>query len=270
MKAKRILLASHGTPGARAAEKSALALALRDDWRAGRLDAGPDPSLAEVVEAGRPARPTLVDARSLPRRGLGTIDGRAALVHAVTHIEFTAINLACDAVYRFGGLPGAFYGDWIGVAAEEGEHFRLLRDRLRELGRDYGDFPAHGGLWDMARRTAHDPLARMALVPRVLEARGLDVTPGIMERLRRAGDGRTADLLAIILRDEIGHVATGTRWFRHLCAERGLDPEPTYFGLLEGFLRGELRCPLHLDARRAAGFSEAELERLQAMCGPEG
>ena len=246
--------------------KSALAIALRDAWRAGTLAVGCDAVLPEVVEAGRPARPALVDARSLPKRSLGTAEGRAALVHAVAHIEFNAINLACDAVYRFRDLPDAFYGDWIGVAAEEGEHFRLLRDRLRELGHDYGDFAAHGGLWDMARRTAHDPLARMALVPRVLEARGLDVTPGIMHRLRRAGDDRTADLLVIILRDEIGHVAAGTRWFRYLCEQRGLDPEPTYFALLEEFLRGELRCPLHLEARRAAGFSETELERLRAMC----
>lgn len=246
--------------------KAALAIALRDDWRLGLLETACEIALPDVVDAGRPVLPKLVDARSLPKRGLGTAEGRAALVHAVAHIEFNAINLACDAVFRFLGLPDAFYGDWIGVAAEEGEHFRLLRDRLRELGHDYGDFSAHGGLWDMARRTVHDPLARMALVPRVLEARGLDVTPGIMQRLRRAGDQRTADLLVIILRDEIGHVAAGTRWFRYLCDQRGLDPEPTYFALLKEFLRGELRCPLYLEARRAAGFTETELARLQAIC----
>jgi uncharacterized ferritin-like protein (DUF455 family) len=246
--------------------KAALAIALRHDWQGGRLDAAREVALPDVVEAGRPERPALVDARGLPKRGLGTPDGQAALVHAIAHIEFNAINLACDAVFRFRRMPEAFYGDWIGVAAEEGEHFGLLRDRLRELGWDYGDFPAHGGLWDMARRTAHDPLVRMALVPRVLEARGLDVTPGIMQRLQRAGDQRTADLLVIILRDEIGHVAAGSRWFRYLCDQRGLDPEPTYFALLEEFLRGELRCPLQLEARRAAGFSESELGHLIAMC----
>lgn len=246
--------------------KVAQAAALLADWLEGRLVADPEVALPEVVEAGRPARPELVEARGLSKRGAGSAEGRAALVHAVAHIEFNAINLACDAVYRFRDLPPAFHGDWIRVAAEEALHFRLLRDRLRELGHDYGDFPAHRGLWDMAQRTAGDVLARMALVPRVLEARGLDVTPGIMERLRRAGDHRTADILVIILRDEIGHVAAGTRWFRHLCAERGLEPEAAYFELLGRFLRGELRCPLHVAARREAGFSESELERLQAMC----
>lgn len=246
--------------------KCALADALHADWREERLALDPDVDLPDAVEAGRPQRPELVEARGLSKRGAGTAEGRAALVHAVAHIEFNAINLACDAVYRFRNLPEAFYGDWIRVAAEEAHHFRLLRDRLRELGHDYGDFPAHRGLWDMAQRTAGDVLARLALVPRVLEARGLDVTPGIMERLRRAGDDRTADLLVIILRDEIGHVAAGSRWFRYLCAERGLEPEAAYFELLERFLRGELRCPLHLSARREAGFSESELARLQAMC----
>jgi len=248
--------------------KSALADALQAGWLAGSLAVGRDVVLPDVAEAGRPARPELVEARGLSKRGAGTPEGRAALLHAVVHIEFNAINLAADAVYRFRDMPEAFFGDWIRVAAEEAYHFRLLRDRLHELGFDYGAFPAHRGLWDMAQRTAGDVLARMALVPRVLEARGLDVTPGIMQRLRRAGDDRTADLLVIILRDEIGHVAAGTHWFRHVCAARGLDPEETYFALLDRYLRGELRCPLHLEARREAGFSEAELERLRAMCSP--
>lgn len=246
--------------------KAALADALHAGWHAGRLRVDPGVALPDVVEAGRPARPELVDARALSKRGAGTAEGRAALVHAVAHIEFNAINLACDAVFRFRDMPDAFFGDWIDVAAEEARHFRLLRGRLRELGHDYGDFPAHRGLWDMAQRTAHDVLARLAMVPRVLEARGLDVTPGIMQRLRRVGDERTADLLVIILHDEIGHVAAGTRWFRHVCAARGLEPEAEYFRLLHEYLRGELRCPLHLEARRQAGFTESELERLQAMC----
>ena len=246
--------------------KVALAGALASAWCAGGLAVERGVALPDVAEAGRPERPLLVDARGLFKRGAGTPEGRAALVHAVAHIEFNAINLACDAVYRFRDLPEAFFGDWIRVAGEEARHFGLLRDRLRELGHDYGDFPAHRGLWDMAQRTAGDVLARMALVPRVLEARGLDVTPGIMERLRRAGDDRTADILVVILRDEIGHVAAGTRWFRTICRERGLEPEAEYFRLLDRFLRGELRCPLHLEARRQARFSEAELMRLQAMC----
>lgn len=246
--------------------KCRLAWALRDDWVAGRLTADGAVDLPDVMEAGRPERPELVEARALPKRGLGTLEGRAALLHAVTHIEFNAINLACDAVYRFRGMPAAYYGDWLAVAAEEAQHFGLLRDRLGELGWRYGDFPAHNGLWDMARKTSHDPLARMALVPRVLEARGLDVTPGMMERLRRAGDDRSADALVVILREEVGHVAAGTRWFRYLCDQRGLDPETTFFELLEGYLRGELRCPLHREARREAGFTDSELDRLEAMC----
>jgi uncharacterized ferritin-like protein (DUF455 family) len=246
--------------------KCRLAWALLDDWQRGRLNVDPAVDLPDVVEAGRPERPELVEARALPKRGLGSIEGRAALLHAVTHIEFNAINLACDAVYRFRELPAPYYGDWLQVAAEEARHFGLLQDRLAELGWRYGDFPAHNGLWDMTRKTAHDPLARMALVPRVLEARGLDVTPGMMERLRRAGDGRSADALAVILREEVGHVAAGTRWFRYLCERRGLDPEPTYFALLQEFLRGELRCPLNVEARQQAGFTQSELDRLEAMC----
>ncbi len=184
----------------------------------------------------------------------------------MAHIEFNAVNLAWDAVYRFRGLPRGWYDDWVQVAAEEAGHFNLMRGRLQDLGFDYGDFCAHDGLWEMAQTTAFDPLVRMALVPRVLEARGLDVTPAMMERLRAAGDGATADCLAVILRDEIGHVAAGNRWFRYLCAERGLDPEPTWFALIDRHLRGEVRCPLNLPDRRRAGFEDAELARLQDLC----
>ena len=184
----------------------------------------------------------------------------------MAHIEFNAINLAWDAVQRFRGLPRAYYADWVRVADEEALHFGLMRDRLRALGYDYGDFPAHDGLWSMALRTAADPLERMALVPRVMEARGLDVTPGMMARFREAGDEETAACLAVILRDEVGHVAAGTRWFRYLCAERGLDPETRYFELLSTHLGESIRCPLNLDDRRQAGFAETELERLQALC----
>jgi uncharacterized ferritin-like protein (DUF455 family) len=152
------------------------------------------------------------------------------------------------------------------VADEEAQHFGLMRDRLRSLGQDYGDFPAHDGLWSMARRTAADPLVRMALIPRVMEARGLDVTPGMIARFRDAGDGETAACLEVILRDEVGHVAAGTRWFRHLCQERGLDPETQYFELLARHLGGDIRGPLNLADRRRAGFAETELDRLQALC----
>ncbi len=240
------------------------------DWRAGELALEDPIPPQDLAEPGRPERPELVPPRALAKRSAkGTAGGgqaRAALIHAVAHIEFNAINLAWDAAYRFRGLPRAYYDDWVGVAAEEALHFGLMRDRLRTLGHEYGDFPAHDGLWSMARRTAADPLARMALIPRVLEARGLDVTPGMIARLRAAGDGETADCLAIILRDEVGHVAAGTRWFRFLCAERGHQPEGQYFELLDRYLGGEVRGPLNLADRRRAGFTEAELERLQALC----
>jgi uncharacterized ferritin-like protein (DUF455 family) len=235
-------------------------------WRQGRLELSSDAEPEAVADPGRPQRPRLVHPRDLPRRTLAHDRGRAALIHAVTHIEFNAVNLAWDAVYRFRGLPRGFYDDWVGVAEEEARHFHALRGRLRGLGCDYGDFPAHNGLWDMALRTAHDILARMALVPRVLEARGLDVTPEMIRRLRAAGDRETAAVLEVVLQEEVGHVASGTRWFRHVCGERGLEPEAAFFDLLQEFLHGEIRCPLHLQARREAGFSESELQRLETLC----
>jgi len=235
-------------------------------WRSGALmsrDARPP---RPIGEPGRPAKPELVHPRELPRRRLGSEEGRAALLHAVVHIEFNAINLAWDAVYRFRNMPPAFFDDWIGVAEDEARHFHLLVARLNDMGYAYGDFPAHNGLWDMARRTAHDPLVRMAMVPRVMEARGLDVTPGMRERFLRGGDAATADALAVILREEVGHVAAGSRWFAYLCQTRGIDPETTYFELLDEYLHGEIRCPLQRENRRKAGFSDTELDRLEALC----
>ncbi|MES9922773.1 MAG: ferritin-like domain-containing protein [Candidatus Thiodiazotropha endolucinida] len=237
-----------------------------DAWVSGELvTEGWTPS-ETITHAGRPHRPELVHPSQLPRRGLGSETGRLALIHAIAHIEFNAINLAWDAVQRFPQMPRAYYDDWIRVAREEVYHFRLLRQRLRAGGADYGDFAGHNGLWEMARRTAHDPLIRMALVPRMLEARGLDVTPGIMRRFEAIGDHETAAVLQIILREEVGHVQFGSRWFHYLCEQRGLEPEQTYFDLLENFLNGEIRCPLHHEARREAGFSNQELQRLEALC----
>jgi len=247
-------------------EKTGLTERAAADWDAGLL--GMDEGYPQVpVDApGRPDRPELVHPRDLPKRSLKGVKGRAALIHAVAHIEFNAINLAWDAVQRYRGLPFEYYADWVRVAAEEAYHFCLMRERLRDLGFDYGDFPAHDGLWAMARRTAHDPLVRMALIPRVMEARGLDVTPGMMERFRAAGDPETSDRLGVILRDEVGHVAAGSRWFGYLCSERGLEPEATYFALVDEYLQGEIRCPLNRDDRRRAGFGESELFRLQELC----
>ena len=246
--------------------KLALARGLRDDLVSGRLSRAGEAGDPGLMVAGRPPRPALVAPGKLAHRRIGTPEGQAALIHAVAHIEFNAINLACDAVCRFRHLPDAYYADWIEVAADEAHHFSLLQARLGELGYAYGDFPAHNGLWELAVKTARDPLLRMALVPRVMEARGLDVTPGMMERFASIGDRKTVSILETILRDEVGHVEAGSRWFRYLCNERGLDPEPTYFELLDEHFAGGIRCPLHKPARREAGFTESELGRLEALC----
>lgn len=224
-----------------------------------------DPGEPGLLPCGRPGRPVLVHPSRLPRRGLGSVEGRQALIHAVAHIEFNAINLGLDAALRFPGMPDDYYRDWLSVAADEARHFRMLSDRLAELELGYGDLPAHNGLWDMAEKTAHDPLVRMALVPRVLEARGLDVTPGMIEKLSAVGDERTVALLETILEEEEGHVAIGSRWFRFLCEQRGLEPESTFRRLLNDYFSGSLRGPFNLDARRRAGFSQAEIDRLAAL-----
>lgn len=228
-----------------------------------RLDDATPP--LSICMPGRPARPQLVPPRDLPRRGFGTPEGRAAFIHAVAHIEFNAIDLAWDAVYRFRDMPAEYYADWVGVAGDEARHFVMLRGRLREFGRDYGDFDAHNGLWEMAEKTAHDALARMALVPRVLEARGLDVTPGMIEKLRALGDDATADILEVILREEIPHVAAGSRWYRWLCERSGVEPRQRFRELLAEHARPVLYGPFNLDARAAAGFDAEELDALVAL-----
>ncbi|MDT8320378.1 MAG: ferritin-like domain-containing protein [Xanthomonadales bacterium] len=231
----------------------------------GELDWGGQLPVLPIAQPGHPARPKLVEPSRVPRRRLGSEQGRAALVHAVAHIEFNAVNLALDAVYRFRGMPREYYLDWLSVAADEARHFGLLRQRLREMNRDYGDFPAHNGLWEMAEKTAGDVLLRMALVPRVLEARGLDVTPGMIGRLRASGDEKTAKALETILREEVRHVAIGTRWFRYCCAQRGLEPESTFLNLIQRYSPGAGRGPFNLDARQAAGFTTSEMNALAAL-----
>ncbi len=211
---------------------------------------------------GRPARPQLVTPGRLPARPIGTREGRAALLHALAHIEFNAIGLALDHVWRFAGLPEAYYRDWTKVAIEEAMHFRLLRERLRETGQDYGDFPAHDGLWDMARKTAADVLARMALVPRTLEARGLDASPAVRAKFVAVGDQASARVIDVILHDEVGHVAIGNRWFRWLCERRALEPMAVYRELAQRFGAPRLRGPLNLAARERAGFTAEELAEL--------
>jgi len=215
-----------------------------------------------VPAPGRPSRPWLVHPAKLKKRGLGSAEGRAALIHAIAHIEFNAINLGLDAAYRFRGMPPAFYADWLRVAADEARHFELLSARLADYGHAYGDFDAHDGLWEMAVKTADDVMVRMALVPRVLEARGLDVTPGMIDRLRQAGDDETADIFGIILEEEVPHVEIGTRWFRYCAGLRGVDPDSTFTRLLEDYMNGGPPGPYNFPARREARFSEPELEWL--------
>lgn len=227
------------------------------------VPAGEAPWGVRIEHPGRPAAPVLVAPAQLAQRKLHHAEGRAALVHAVAHIEFNAINLAWDAVYRFPGMPADYYLDWASVAADEARHFRLLAARLADLGHAYGDFPAHDGLWQMALDTDHDPLVRMALVPRVLEARGLDVTPGMIERLRRVGDDETVAVLDVILREEVRHVAIGSRWFSFLCNQRSLDPAAEFLRLVREHAV-VLRLPFNQTARLAAGFASAELEALSA------
>lgn len=217
--------------------------------------------LQGAVLPGRPPRPELVHPRTVPRRGLGSVEGRGALVHAVAHIEFNAINLALDALLRFPQMPSQYYQDWLSVAQDEARHFLLLARRLAGLGYQYGDFTAHNGLWEAAEKTADDVLARMALVPRVLEARGLDVTPGLIHRAQEAGDAETAAALQIILDEEVRHVAIGSHWFRWLCEQRKLAAEPTFQSLLKQH-RMQVRPPFNRDARLAAGFADDELSQL--------
>ena len=217
------------------------------------------------LAAGRPARPRLVPLSDLPRRTPFTVEGRAALLHAVAYIEFNAINLALDAMWRFAGMPPDFYRDWLRVAAEEATHYGLLAGHLASLNHRYGDFDAHDGLWAMTEGTAGDVVARMALVPRTLEARGLDATPPMQARLARAGDPRAVEILDVILRDEVGHVAIGNRWYRWLCARDGLDPLAHYAVLAQRHGAPRLRPPFNRSARLAAGFSTAEIDALDAL-----
>lgn len=239
--------------------------ALHAQWLAGAIDVDAAvPLHAAHGIPGRPAKPELVPPRLVERRAMNSVEGRAALIHALAHIEFNAINLALDALWRFAGMPRDYYGDWLQVASEEALHFTLLDGHLRGLGHAYGDFSAHNSLWEMAEKTAADPVARMALVPRTLEARGLDATPAVRAKLAQAGDEAAAAILDIILRDEVGHVAIGNRWYRWLCMRDGLDEIAAYAELAVKYKAPQPRGPFNLGARRAAGFSDEELEVLQA------
>lgn len=240
------------------AEKTRLSAATATAWREGRI-AGIGTARPPDRPA-RPARPPLLAPRDMPKRKAGqSVAHRVALLHALAHIELNAIDLAWDIVARFAheDLPNAFYDDWVTVADEEALHFRLLCDRLAALGAAYGDLPAHDGLWQAAEETAGDLLARLAIVPLVLEARGLDVTPAMAANLERAEDGESAAILRRIYQDEIGHVAAGRRWFEHVCAARGLAPVAAWQSLVRRHFHGTLKPPFNDDARAAAGFDAA-------------
>ncbi|WP_440216497.1 ferritin-like domain-containing protein [Chromobacterium piscinae] len=243
-------------------DKLALAERLLRGWRGGLLVREASPAAYALPQPGRPLRPELVHPARVPKRSLATRHGHGALLHAIAHIEFNAVNLALDAAWRFRDMPDAFVDDWLTVAAEEAGHFRLLQGRLADLGFAYGDFPAHDGLWAMCCKTDHDAMVRMALVPRVLEARGLDVTPGIQRRLAGIGDHASVAVLDVILRDEVGHVMIGNRWFVRLCRERGLEPQATFRGLLEQHAMQLYPGDYNLSARAEAGFFADELEAL--------
>jgi uncharacterized ferritin-like protein (DUF455 family) len=208
---------------------------------------------------GVPNKPELVAPLALPKRSMRTVEGRAALIHALAHIEFNAINLALDAIWRFDDMPDNYYSDWLKVAAEEAKHFSLLNAHLKSLGYQYGDFAGHNSLWEMVDRTKNDVLARMALVPRTMEARGLDATPSTRSKFAQVGDLAMAEILDIILRDEIGHVAIGNVWYNWLCTQRKLEPIATFAKLCVEYSAPKLKPPFNLEARRQAGFSEAEL-----------
>lgn len=222
------------------------------------VDNGAVLRVAETIP-GRPARPVLVPPRLVGRRSMVTVEGRAMLIHSLAHIEFNATNLALDALWRFPDMPVEYYTDWLRVAKEEAIHFSMLTAHLQLLGYQYGDFPAHDSLWEMVEKTRADIVARMALVPRTLEARGLDAIPPLRAKLAQAGDLAAANILDRILQDEIGHVEIGNRWYRYLCEQRGLEPRTTYDELAARYEAPKLKGPFNIEARRLAGFTATEL-----------
>jgi uncharacterized ferritin-like protein (DUF455 family) len=212
-----------------------------------------------------PEQPELLDPRSMPRRKFTTVKGQIAFFHALAHIEFVAIYLAWDMIYRFRDMPDLFYQDWLQVADEEAIHFAMIRNHLQKLGSDYGDLPAHSGLWDVAVDTVDDVLVRLALVPRFMEAHGLDVGSAMIEKLTALGDSQSAQILTRILNDEVGHVARGSFWFNTVCVQRGLDPESMYRQLVVDRLKGNPHGTLNRELRKEAGFSDSELDWLASF-----
>ena len=246
-------------------EKASATRTLYKQWLGDEIDAESLNEPERILNPGRPARPRLVDPRQVPKRGFNSRQGLMKLAHAIAHIEFNAINLALDAVYRFRGMPHDFYTDWLRVAAEESNHFEMLAEYLENNDAHYGDYDAHNGLWEMALKTDHDVMVRMALVPRVLEARGLDVTPAMISKLRKAGEQQLVDILKVIHKEEIGHVLKGTRWFNYACEQKALSPRIVFTDLLDQHMNGAILGPFDEDSRVRAGFSEDEMQHLVHM-----
>jgi uncharacterized ferritin-like protein (DUF455 family) len=211
---------------------------------------------------GRPIKPGLIPPLQVPKRKMDSVEGRAALLHSLAHIEFNAINLALDAIWRFPDMPKQYYEDWLRVAKEETYHFTLINDHIQLLGFTYGDFLAHNSLWEMVERTQDAVIARMALVPRTMEARGLDAVPMIRDRFKQVKEEGAVKILEIILRDEIGHVAIGNYWFNFLCTKDRLSPISTYRELAKKYSAPKLRGPFNMEARKQAGFTAEELSEL--------
>ena len=223
-----------------------------------------------LVIPGKPVKPNLVPPLAVKRRAMHTVEGRAIAIHALAHIEFNAINLALDAIWRFPDMPDSYYQDWLIVAKEESYHFSLLNNHLHSLGYQYGDFPAHNSLWEMVEKTKDDVLARMALVPRTMEARGLDAVPIVKDRFVQVKDVEMVRILDIILTDEIGHVEIGNRWFNYLCDLRSLNPIDVFETLCAQYKAPTLKGPFNIPARLLAGFTENELQVLQNQATAEG
>ena len=228
------------------------------------LDVAQKIDAQDLALPGRPLKPELVLPKLVPKRRMDTTEGRAGLLHSLAHIEFNAMNLALDAIWRFPNMPKEYYEDWLKVAKEEAYHFSLVNEHLRSSGFSYGDFPAHNSLWEMVERTTDSVIARMALVPRTMEARGLDAVPSIRDRFKQIKEVRAVEILEIILNDEIGHVLIGNRWFNFLCTKDKLSPISTYRELAAQYRAPVLKGPFNMEARKQAGFSTEELDLLGA------
>ncbi len=244
-------------------QKCRLVFQLNENWLAGKLERSDTIPIEAFDDVGRPQHPVLVDPKELEKRSMATPEGRILFLHAFAHIEFNAINIALDAVYRFRHMPEQFVTDWLQVASEEAKHFTLIETELKHRGSYYGEFSAHRGLWDMVCKTRHDVLHRMALVPRVMEARGLDVTPSMIGKFQQQNDQAAVEILEVIYRDEINHVRIGNDWYKYLCGQQSLDPANTFSGLIEQYLGDSLRGPFNRSARLQAGFSEEEMTWLE-------